>query len=100
MGAGKTVLAKGIARGLGIEEEITSPTYTYVNSYQDRLFHFDCYRISSERQALELGLVDYFDAGGVCLIEWAENIAGLLPSNIKRIKITGSGSEPREIVYA
>lgn len=99
MGAGKTVIAKGIAAGLGIKEEITSPTYAYVNSYQDRLFHFDCYRISSERQALELGLMDYLDAGGICLIEWGQNIAGLLPPCFKKITISGSGDEPREISY-
>ena len=49
MGAGKTAVAKGIAKGLGISEEVTSPTYAYINSYEDRLFHFDCYRITSER---------------------------------------------------
>lgn len=99
MGAGKTVIAKGIAAGLGIKEEITSPTYAYVNSYQDRFFHFDCYRISSERQALELGLMDYLDAGRICLIEWGQNIAGLLPPCFKKITISGSGDEPREISY-
>lgn len=99
LGAGKTVLAKGIARGLGIAGEITSPTYAYVNSYEDRFFHFDCYRIGSERQAYELGIADYFDAGGICVIEWSENIASLLPENCKRITISGSGDEIREIKF-
>lgn len=99
MGAGKTVLAKGIARGLGIKTEVTSPTYTYVNSLENRLFHFDCYRITSERQAYELGLSDYFEAGGICLVEWSENIASLLPESCKRIKISGSGDEIREIEF-
>ena len=98
MGAGKTVLAKGIAKGLGIRAEITSPTYAYVNSYDNTLFHFDCYRIVSERQAFELGLFDYFDAGGICLIEWSENISGLLPKNCKRITIAGQGDGVREIL--
>lgn len=97
MGAGKTVLAKGIARGLGIGAEVTSPTYAYVNAYEDRLFHFDCYRIVSERQAYELGLADYFDAGGVCLVEWGENIRGLLPAHAKTVRISGEGDGVREI---
>ncbi len=99
MGAGKTVLAKGIAKGLGIRDEITSPTYAYVNTYGDKLFHFDCYRIVSERQAIELGFCDYFEAGGVCLVEWSENIAGLLPENCKRVRICGMGDGPREIEF-
>lgn len=98
MGAGKTVLAKGIARGLGVEEEVTSPTYTYVNSYGN-VHHFDCYRIRSERQAFELGLFDYFSANGVCLVEWGENIAGLLPENCKRVRISGVGDGEREIEF-
>lgn len=99
MGAGKTVLAKGIAKGLGIRDEITSPTYAYVNTYGDKLFHFDCYRVVSERQAAELGFCDYFEAGGVCLVEWSENIAGLLPENCKRVRICGMGDGPREIEF-
>lgn len=99
MGAGKTVLAKGIARGLGIADEITSPTYAYINSYGNRLFHFDCYRVQSERQAAELGFEDYFSAGGVCLVEWSENISSLLPENCKRVCISGMGDGIREIEF-
>ena len=91
MGAGKTLIAKGIAKGLGISEEVTSPTYAYINSYEGRLFHFDCYRIQSERQAEELGFADYFDLGGICLVEWSENIAGLLPEQVKRVTIRKRG---------
>ena len=98
MGAGKTVLAKGLIAGMGIADEVTSPTYAYVNEYDGRVFHFDCYRISSEAQALGLGLFDYFERGGVCIVEWSENIKGLLPANCKRIRISGSGSE-REIEF-
>ena len=98
MGAGKTVFAKGVARGLGITEEVTSPTYAYVNSYQNKLFHFDCYRVNSEAFAESLGFAEYFNLGGICLVEWSENIKGLLPQNVKRVVITGSGSN-REIQY-
>ena len=99
MGAGKTAVAKGIAKGLGISEEVTSPTYAYINSYEDRLYHFDCYRITSERQAWELGFADYFDLGGICLVEWSENIAGLLPEQVKRVRIRKCGDTRREIEF-
>lgn len=99
MGAGKTHVAKGIAQGLGIEEEITSPTYAYINSYDDKLYHFDCYRIVSEDQAEQLGFSDYFDMGGVCLIEWSENIKGLLPPGCKKIELIKAGENVREIRF-
>ena len=99
MGAGKTVFAKGVARGLGIEEEVTSPTYAYMNDYDGRLFHYDCYRIESVEQAERLGLADYFDMGGICLIEWAQNIAPLLPAGCKRVRITKINENEREIVF-
>ena len=98
MGAGKTVFAKGVAQGLGIQEEVTSPTYAYVNAYGNKLFHFDCYRVESEAFAEALGFSEYFDMNGICLVEWSENIKGLLPKTVKRVKITGSG-QIREIEY-
>ena len=99
MGAGKTVFAKGVALGLGIEEEVTSPTYAYMNDYDGRLFHYDCYRIESVEQAERLGLADYFDMGGICLIEWSQNIAPLLPKKVKRVSIKKINEEQREIEY-
>lgn len=98
MGAGKTVFAKGVAKGLGIEEEVTSPTYAYMNDYDGRLFHYDCYRIESVAQAESLGLADYFDMGGICLIEWAQNIAPLLPKYVKKVAIKKLDENRREIV--
>ena len=97
MGAGKTVFTKGLAQGLGIEEEITSPTYAYMNDYDGRLFHYDCYRIESVEQAERLGLADYFDMGGICIIEWAQNIAPLLPRRVKRVSIKKISENEREI---
>lgn len=99
MGAGKTVFAKGVALGLGIEEEVTSPTYAYMNDYDGRLFHYDCYRIDSAAHAESLGLADYFDMGGVCLIEWSQNIAPLLPKDCKRVVIKKISENEREISY-
>ena len=99
MGAGKTVFSKGVAKGLGIQEEVTSPTYAYMNDYDGRLFHYDCYRIESVEQAESLGLADYFDMGGICLIEWAQNIAPLIPKNAKRVCIKKLDENRREITY-
>ena len=99
MGAGKTVFCKGLARGLEIEEEVTSPTYAYMNDYDGRLFHYDCYRIESVAQAESLGLADYFDMGGICVVEWAQNIAPLLPDGCKRVVITKLNENEREIDY-
>ncbi len=99
LGSGKTVFAKGIARGLGIEDEILSPTYAYMNDYEGKLYHYDCYRLSSGARAEALGLTDYFYGDGVCLIEWAENIADVLPHDCKEIVIKNLGGNDREIVY-
>lgn len=99
MGAGKTVFTKGVAIGLGVEEEVTSPTYAYMNDYDGRLFHYDCYRIESIEQAERLGLADYFDMGGICIIEWAQNIAPLLPPHCKRVTIKKLNENEREIDY-
>ena len=99
MGAGKTVFSKGVAKGLGIQEEVTSPTYAYMNDYDGRLFHYDCYRSESIEQAENLGLADYFDMGGICLIEWAQNIKALLPKVVKRVYIKKLDENRREITY-
>lgn len=99
MGAGKTVFCKGVAKGLGIRDEILSPTYAYMNDYYGKLYHYDCYRLSSGAQAEALGLCDYFYADGVCLIEWAENIAEVLPENYKTVIIEKTGDSARRIIY-
>ena len=98
MGAGKTMFAKGIAEGLGIADEITSPTYGYMNDYGGKLYHFDCYRLKNGAQAEALGLCDYFYADGVCVVEWAENIADVLPDGCKVVEIVKRGETEREIV--
>ena len=99
MGAGKTVFAKGVARGLGITDEILSPTYAYMNDYYGKLYHYDCYRLESGAGAEALGLTDYFYGGGVCLIEWAQNIADVLPENCRRVAIVKVSEEERRIEY-
>ena len=99
MGAGKTVFCKGIAKGLGISDEILSPTYAYMNEYDGKLYHFDCYRLKCGAQAEALGLCDYFYADGVCVIEWAQNIAEVLPDNCKKVIIEKTADGGRKIIY-
>lgn len=100
LGAGKTAFAKGVAQGLGITDEITSPTYAYMNDYGGKLYHYDCYRLESGAQAEALGLCDYFYAGGICLIEWAENIADVLPEGCREVVLRKTGENTREIETA
>lgn len=101
LGAGKTEFVKGIAKGLGIPDEITSPTYAYMNEYPCAgvtLYHFDCYRLSCGAQAEALGLTDYFYAGGICVVEWSENITDVLPEGCKEVFIRKTGENEREIL--
>lgn len=98
MGAGKTVFVKGVAQGLGIKDEILSPTYAYMNDYDGKLYHYDCYRLTSGSQAEGLGLTDYFGGKGICLIEWPQNISDALPENCKSVTIKKIGTFNREII--
>lgn len=99
MGAGKTVFVKGVALALGIKERITSPTYAYMNDYDGVLYHYDCYRLSSGEDAEGLGLTDYFYAGGICIIEWSENIADVLPKNCISVSIEKISENKRRIEF-
>ncbi len=81
LGAGKTAFTRGIARGLGILEPVTSPTYTIVNEYVSGrlpLFHFDMYRLRSADDLWDIGWEDYLERGGICAVEWSENVAEAL----------------------
>lgn len=98
LGAGKTVFCKGIALGLGIEDEILSPTYAYMNDYDGKLYHYDCYRLKNGAEAERLGLTDYFQSNGVCVIEWGENIKDVLPEDCKKVTIRKISNNNREII--
>lgn len=89
LGVGKTVFTKGFAKGLGISEYVTSPTFAIVNEYAGRLplYHFDVYRISCEEEMEDTGYEDYFYGEGVCLVEWAELVKGLIPEDAVWITI-------------
>ena len=81
LGAGKTAFTRGIARGLGITDPVTSPTYTIVNEYLSGkypLFHFDMYRLHSAEDLFDIGWEDYLERGGICAVEWSENVADAL----------------------
>ena len=85
LGAGKTAFTRGLARGLGIKESVTSPTYTIVNEYLSGsmpLFHFDMYRLGSEDELFDIGWEDYLERGGVCAVEWSENVWGAMEDAI------------------
>lgn len=97
MGAGKTAFTKGLAKGLNIKDEITSPTYAYMNDYDGVLYHYDCYRLSSGEDAEALGLTDYFYMDGVCVIEWSENIKSVLPDTAKTVEIIKKSENERII---
>ena len=99
MGAGKTVFVKGIAKQLGIDDVITSPTYAYMNDYNGVLYHYDCYRLSSGEDAEGLGLTDYFYSGGICVIEWSENIEDVIPDNAKTVIITKINEKERSVEF-
>ncbi len=97
LGAGKTQVAKGIARGLGIDATITSPTFILMNEYAGRipLFHVDLYRLADAGDALAGGVVDDRQSDGLTVVEWPERMAGVLPAARLDVRIDGSGEEAR-----
>ena len=96
LGAGKTAFTRGLAAGLGVTELVTSPTYTIVNEYLSGrlpLFHFDMYRLSSSDELFDIGWEDYLARGGVCAVEWSENVEDALHDAI-RVTLKKDAQEP------
>ena len=99
LGAGKTAFTRGVACGLGAKESVTSPTYTIVNEYLSgkyTLFHFDMYRLASADDLFDIGWEDYLDRGGVCAVEWSENVADAMEGAII-VTIEKLGEDSRRI---
>jgi tRNA threonylcarbamoyladenosine biosynthesis protein TsaE len=103
MGSGKTTLIKEVCRRLGVNEPMNSPTFAIINEYRDLedlpIYHFDFYRIRNMRDANEIGVEEYFYSGHLCLIEWAENIATILPEQYLEINIKLVANNQRELNY-
>jgi len=100
LGMGKTAFTRGLAQGLGCTGRVTSPTFTIVNEYRGNipLFHFDMYRLDSSDALFDIGWEDYLDRGGVCAVEWSENVADALERDTVRVDIRRGGEESRRVI--
>ena len=101
LGAGKAAFTRGLAAGLGVTEPVTSPTYTIVNEYLSGrlpLFHFDMYRLGSADELFDIGWEDYLNRGGVCAVEWSENVAEAMETGTIRVSIRREGDENSRVL--
>ena len=99
LGAGKTAFVRGMAEGLGIKAGVSSPTFTVVNEYPGRipLFHFDMYRLSGPDELYGIGWDDYLERGGICAVEWSENVEAAFGADTVRVRIERTGDSDRRI---
>jgi tRNA threonylcarbamoyladenosine biosynthesis protein TsaE len=98
LGMGKTAFIRGMAQGLEVTDHVSSPTFALVHEYRGRLplYHFDMYRVSSWEDLYSTGFFEYLEAGGICAVEWSENIEEALPENAVRVGISGGGTDESE----
>jgi len=103
MGAGKTTLIKAICKALGVEESVTSPTFTIVNEYRtsedEPIYHFDFYRIEKLAEAFDIGFEEFVESNNLCLIEWPEKVEQILPGNTLRVKIEVTDDGHRRLIF-
>ena len=103
MGAGKTTFINALCLALGVEDDNTgSPSFAIINEYRsdttaELIYHFDCYRLENEEEAVDIGVEDYFDCGAICLIEWPERIENLLPDDTVTVQVTVEPDESRTL---
>lgn len=103
MGSGKTTLIKAIGKFLGVNDTMSSPTFSIVNEYEAahgrKIYHFDLYRLKSEREIFDIGVEEYFYSGELCLVEWPERLGSLVPSGSFNIRMTPTDDFHRKIEY-
>lgn len=99
LGAGKTAFVRGMARGMGIAARVSSPTFTIVNEYlgERELYHFDMYRLADADELFDIGWEDYLRRGGVCAVEWSENVEDAFEGDEVRVRITKTSDNGRKI---
>ena len=101
MGAGKTSFIQALCKASSVVDVVTSPTFSLINEYQNEqsesIYHFDCYRIESEEEALDFGAEEYLYSGNLCLIEWSENIASILPESHQSIRLEKIDKNTRKL---
>jgi len=100
MGVGKTTLIKALAAQMGVRDTLTSPTFSIINEHvvnEGTLYHFDCYRLETEEEALDIGIEDYFESGEWIFVEWPENISTLLPNKYEHIELAKNQNGSRTL---
>ena len=104
MGAGKTTFIAALARVLGVTDDVSSPTFSIVNEYVtpagETIYHFDCYRIESDEEALDFGVLDYFESGNISLIEWPDRISRFLPDDTVTVEIRVNDDNSRTLLIS